>query len=365
MLFALVIACLCLAYANGANDNFKGVATLFGSGTSDYRRALSWATATTLLGSLAAVLLAGRLLRVFSGKGLIADSLVGEPTYAAAVALGAGLTVLLATRIGMPISTTHGLVGALVGAGLAAGSPINVAQLGGGFFLPLLVSPLVAAAATLLCYPLLRQARLWLSIGAQTCVCVGTETVEIVPHLNSTAALARAERLTFTTGNTVTCRYAGRVLGIEAGWLLGRLHYLSAGAVSFARGLNDTPKIAALLLVTPLLGGFGGVALVGLAIAVGGWLSARRVAETMSCGITPMNHGQGFTANFVSGVIIVGASRFGLPVSTTHVTCGSLFGIAAVTREGRLRTITTILAAWVTTLPVGAALGYVCYAILA
>jgi len=57
----LCLSVLFLAYANGANDNFKGVATLFGSGTANYRRALAWATATTLLGSLTAVYLAEKL----------------------------------------------------------------------------------------------------------------------------------------------------------------------------------------------------------------------------------------------------------------------------------------------------------------
>ena len=86
----ILLAVLCLAYANGSNDNFKGVATLFGSGTTNYRWALVWATITTLLGSLAAVFLAEQLLKSFSGKGLVSSSLVAEPNYAAAVALGAG-----------------------------------------------------------------------------------------------------------------------------------------------------------------------------------------------------------------------------------------------------------------------------------
>ena len=57
MMVLIVAAVACLAFANGGNDNFKGVATLFGSGTSNYRRALTWATVTTLLGSLAAFIL--------------------------------------------------------------------------------------------------------------------------------------------------------------------------------------------------------------------------------------------------------------------------------------------------------------------
>src|SRR5262249_33243767 len=149
----------CLAYANGSNDNFKGVATLFGSGTVHYRGALLWATVATLLGSLTAIWLAEKLLSSFSGRGLVSDALTADSRYLAAVARGAGLTVLLATRLGMPVSTTHGLVGALVGAGWAAGSAIDAYRLGGQFFLPLLVSPVVAVGLTVVCYPAFHWAR--------------------------------------------------------------------------------------------------------------------------------------------------------------------------------------------------------------
>ena len=359
----ILIAVVCLAYANGANDNFKGVATLFGSGTADYRRALLWGTGTTLLGSLTAVFLAGALLSNFSGKGLVDDALVARADYGAAVALGAGLTVLLATRIGMPISTTHGLVGALVGAGWAAGSAIDVARLGSTFFLPLLLSPLLALLTAGVSYPMLHAARRRFGITEQSCICVGTEVVEFATAGNAAAVAVRVEEISAQYGTTAECRsrYAGRMLGLEAAALLDRLHYLSAGAVSFARGLNDTPKIAALLLLAPALGGFGSTALVGVMMAAGGLISARRVAETMSRKITPLNHGQGFTANLFTSLIVIGASRFGMPVSTTHVSCGSLFGIGLATRGAQWAMIGKILIAWVTTLPLGALLGAMAY----
>lgn len=135
----------------------------------------------------------------------------------------------------------------------------------------------------------------------------------------------------------------------------------SRQAWSVLRGLNDTPKIAALLLLAPALGGFGSTSLVGIAIAIGGIMSARRVAETMSQKITSMNHGQGFTANFITSLIVIGASRLGLPVSTTHVSCGSLFGIGTITRQAHWSMIGKILGAWLITLPMGATLGAACY----
>ncbi len=362
----ILIAVACLAYANGANDNFKGVATLFGSGTTNYRGALTWATITTFLGSMTAVFLAGVLLKNFSGKGLVDDSLASTLDYRAAVALGAGLTVLFATRMGMPISTTHSLVGALVGAGWGAGSTIDFEKLNGSFFLPLLVSPVLALVATGLCYPILHYSRRRFGISEQTCFCVGTEILESAPMMDRSTALVRSTHLTVEIGNTVTCRnrYQGRLLGIEASAVLDRLHFVSSGLVSFGRGLNDTPKIAALLLLVPHIGQFGATATVGVAIVLGGVLSARRVAETMSQKITPMNHGQGFTANFITAVIVIGASRLGLPVSTTHVTCGSLFGIAAVHGQGHAGMIAKILGAWIMTLPLGVVLGMMSFWIL-
>ncbi len=359
----VLLAALCLAYANGANDNFKGVATLFGSGTTNYRAALVWATVTTLLGSLAAVFLAGALLTSFSGKGLVDPALAGTASYAAAVALGAGLTVLIATRIGMPISTTHSLVGALIGSGWAAGSAISYGKLGSGFVTPLIASPLIAMVVTMLIYPVCSFMRRWLGITSETCLCVGNETIEVIPSSCDTAACERAEQLSVTIGDTVTChsRYQGQMLGVDATTALDRMHFLSSGMVSFARGINDTPKIAALLLVAPHLNGFASLALVGAAIAIGGIISARRVAETMSQKITSMNHGQGFTANLFTGLIVIVASRLGQPVSTTHVSCGALFGIGTATGQARWKVVTTILAAWIITLPLGAALGATCY----
>jgi PiT family inorganic phosphate transporter len=146
-------------------------------------------------------------------------------------------------------------------------------------------------------------------------------------------------------------RYRCKPPGIRARPLLDAAHFLSAGAVSFARGLNDTPKIAALLLVGELLAPGRALVGVGLAMAIGGWVSARRVAETMSRRVTRMNPNQGLTANLVTALLVVVASRFGLPVSTTHVSCGSLFGIGAVTRQAHWKTIGQILLAWVVTLP--------------
>ena len=144
---ALFLATCFLAYSNGANDNFKGVASLFGCKAASYRTAITWATLTTFAGSITAIFLAQALLKKFSGKGLVPDAIVGSEPFLLAVAIGAALTVILATRFGFPISTTHGLMGAIIGSGLVAvGGAVNFSALGKGFVLPLLLSPVLAIA---------------------------------------------------------------------------------------------------------------------------------------------------------------------------------------------------------------------------
>lgn len=368
MIAFLFLATCFLAYSNGANDNFKGVASLYGSRTTGYRTAIAWATVTTAAGSIAALFLAQSLLSRFSGKGLVPDALTSDPRFLLAVALGAGATVILATVLGFPISTTHGLTGALVGAGVIAGaSNVNFASLGKNFVAPLLLSPLMAVVAGVIVYSLLRTLRLSTAINKEMCICVGTETQIVpIPRPDGVFTAEALPTISVTADQPAVCRqkYVGRFLGVKAGTLVDGMHFLSAGAVSFARGLNDTPKIAALLLVAGALDIKWGLLAVTLAIAVGGLLNARKVADTMANKITGMNPGQGFAANLATALLVTTASYHGLPVSTTHVSVGSLLGIGITTRQARWESVFGILLSWIITLPCGAALAALAYVLL-
>ena len=169
ILILLFLSACFLAFSNGANDNFKGVATLFGSGTTNYKKAINWATVTTFTGSVAAIFLAEELVKNFSGKGLVPNELITVPIFAISIAFGAALTVFLATKIGMPISTTHSLVGALFGAGvMAVGSQFNFEKLGNTFLMPLIVSPLMAAIVSFIAYLIFRFFRNQLGVTKKT-----------------------------------------------------------------------------------------------------------------------------------------------------------------------------------------------------
>ncbi|MGZ8371211.1 MAG: inorganic phosphate transporter, partial [Caulobacteraceae bacterium] len=339
-----------------ANDNFKGVATLFGGGKAGYRGALAWATAATMAGSLASIFIAGELLRKFTGKGVVPDDLVGSGPFVLSVAGGASATVLAATRLGLPVSTTHALLGGLIGAGLAHAGPsaISTGGIVSGFMTPLLISPVVAAGMGAALSVLLR--RLASSAAARACVCVEEWELAGEP--------AAATGLAFPTARVGPAIVVGR-LGKECDEGQARvlfsaertadaLHWLSAGLVSFARGLNDTPKMAALLMVTPLLSPPLALAAVAIAIATGGLIAARGVARTISHRITRIDPHEGLAANATTSFLVITASVFALPVSTTHVSVGAIFGLAASDRSGDMAMIRNILLSWLATLPLAA-----------
>jgi PiT family inorganic phosphate transporter len=366
---ALIIgAMLFVAYANGANDNFKGVATLFGSGISSYRKALWWATLTTLAGSAAAMLLATRLIAVFQGEGLVPDTVAQSPGFLGAAILGAAVTVMASARIGMPISTTHSLTGALVGGAIAAGGfNLSLDTLAQSFFLPLLVSPLMAVALSLILVPFSRAFFRLAGMNRATCFCVASEIMPVMATPEGCVLSNRASPLRVIIDQEPQCeqRVAGNLFGVNIHTLVDYGHFLSAGAVSFARGLNDTPKIVALGLAAGELGTEWSIGFVAVAMAAGGLLSARRVAETVSKRITAMEPDQGFLANLVTSFLVICASAWGMPVSTTHVSCGALFGIGVARGGAHWATIRAIVLAWFLTLPFAAASAGVLYTVLA
>lgn len=368
MLFVLV---LFVAYANGANDNFKGVATLFGANVIDYKAAITLATVATLAGALVSAWFAGALVQVFSGKGLAPDTIVESNQFKLAVAAGAGFTVLLATKLGFPVSTTHGLTGALLGAGfMAAGENLNLHQLGHSFVLPLLVSPVFAALTVIPLYPAARWLTRKLGVGRQTCVCVGPGRFAPIAAQPCGSALditGSTLKIKIALGEAPACieKYDGLVFGFIAQKLVDRLHFVSAAAVSFARGLNDTPKIVALAFGATALNLNVSIATIALAMAIGGLLNAHRVAETMSRKISVMRDGQALTANLVTALYVVFASHLGLPVSTTHVAVGAISGIGAANGGVNRGTVGAIVLAWILTLPVAAVAGALAYVAVA
>ncbi|MEM7027797.1 MAG: inorganic phosphate transporter, partial [Pseudomonadota bacterium] len=369
MIFLILFISTCfLAYANGANDNFKGVATLFGSGTTNYKLAIRWATLTTFAGSLCSIFLAEKLLKNFSGKGLVPLEITTSPAFLTAVALGAGLTVLITAIRGLPISTTHSLVGGLVGSGvMAVGSQVNFSFIGKTFFIPLLVSPFIAVCLAYITYRIFSYVKNYFGITKEWCACIGeSNTFVPIRSLSPEQAANFPQMINASVDTEKNCQehYTGHFMGINLQKLLDIGHYISAGLVSFARGLNDTPKIVALLIAIQGISIKMGMIAVAIGMAIGGLLNAKRIAQTMGKKITPMSHGQGFAANLVTGFMVIFASRLGVPVSTTHCSVGSLFGIGLITGKADKKIVSQILISWLLTLPVAAILSGISYLLL-
>jgi PiT family inorganic phosphate transporter len=364
----LIIMTLFLAFANGANDNFKGVATLYGSNTVSYKSALALATIATFAGSIASVFLAAGLIKVFSGRGVVPDQIAASVPFLVSVAAGAAGTVMLATVTGFPISTTHALTGAIIGAGLmAVGTTINIGVIGTSFFAPLLLSPLVAICLTAPLYRALKWFKAKLAITQDSCICIGAAQLAptSLPRSGATAAAVGASLVgPIVVGPGAACQImnGGQLLVAPVKRLIDYTHYFTAAAVSFARGVNDTPKILALLVVLKVYDANLGAGVIAIAMAAGGLLAARKVAHTMSRKICYMEEGQALTANFVTALMVIVASRLGMPVSTTHVSVGAITGIGLVNGTANKQVISSILASWLLTLPIAAVFAATAYA---
>ncbi len=362
MKILLILAVGLLSFANGANDNFKGVATLWGAGLTTYRRAIAWATVFTFLGSIAAVSMGSALAVKFSGAKFVGSPIVGQLPFLIAVALGAGATVLLAAALGLPISTTHSLAGALVGAGLAGAgfSHVRFAALTRGIVLPLLFSPIIALLLTVGVQLLVARTRR--NGRGRDCLCIDEPKSLAIASVNSPMSHIAIAPSTVRLAPAAECETGTELVRLR---ISDGVHWFSSAAISFARGLNDTPKLVAVLLVAVLTSAELNYVYVAIAIAMGGGLGASRVGRTMSKEITPMAASEAVSANLVAAALVILASPFGLPVSTTHVTSGGIFGIGLLREhEADWSKVRDILLAWAVTLPLGAILASLIYRLL-
>ncbi len=364
MIFALSLLLVALlAFANGSNDVSKSVATLVGSGVTDYRRALRWGAVWTTVGALLGGIWSGALATRFAkGLGAAAEH---EAAISLAVVVAAISWVAFSSRTGLPVSTTHAIAGAILGVGwIAEGlSPLARLDVLKGFLVPLVASPLVALALTFFLGPAVARAGRWLDAR---CACaIPTPNGPLVAHRNSAAV---ASTLDLVVDQRANCER-------RSAWSLNlsvdQLHWVSSGLVALSRGMNDAPKIWALAIPVILFTGtdrssFLPVAIITVAIAMGlgSWMAGRKVTEVLAHRVTRMNHEEGFASNLATALLVVVASRMGFPVSTTHVSSGAIVGVGLGRRGINWKVFNEMLLAWVVTLPVAAILAMACYWIL-
>lgn len=354
MEIVLLLATGFLALSNGANDNFKGFATVWGSHVLGYFQALGLASVATLAGGLASWWLAPSLALQFNRDGVAPEVQLADLPVLASVATAAAVTVFLATRLGLPISTTHALIGGLVGAGFAVlGGALHWAPLIEMFLLPLLLSPLAAAILSVLARGLLRS-----HSTQQECLCITRAEFAPVATVGR-KAFARVSPPALLITTEADCAEATVTVRVPVRRILDRVHILSAMGVCFARGVNDVPKLAGLLATTRVLSPESWMTPLTLLVVLGGVLFTARVAHTMSQRLTRMDHVSGLAANLITASLVLLASKLALPVSTTHVAIGSIVGVGADTRRLNTHVLRDILLSWVLTLPLAAGLAWI------
>ncbi|MER5881158.1 inorganic phosphate transporter [Streptomyces sp. NPDC001910] len=339
IVFILVLA---LAAANGANDVPKGVATLAGAGVANIRTAVWWGTVTTAAGCLVSLTFAAKLTSLFS-KEIVSAPPTAD--FAVAVLIGTCAWVALATVLKLPVSTTHALVGSLLGAGvLFARSDVHWDVLVNKVVLPLLLSVFVAylVSAVLTFF----GNRIAASVEDRR-----RRTLEETAGAGPGAASVAEMQATASRKNVLTA-----------------LHWATSGFTSFARGMNDAPKIVAIGSFA-LLGGWTPQRLlfaVTAVMAIGGLIAGARVAKSLTSCVDNLTHVDGFTANLTTALLVgLGAFR-GMPMSTTHVSVGAISGTVGKD-VGRIKrkTLRDFAIAWLATPPFGFAVAAAAYWLIA
>jgi PiT family inorganic phosphate transporter len=352
-----------LAFANGANDVSKGIATLVGSGVADYRRAILWGTAWTATGGLLSASFAGAMVATF-GSGLIAEGTSQTLNAGAATLAGATAWVVIATRTGLPVSTTHAIVGSLTGVAAVAYGAHGVRwdALGSKVVLPLLVTPALSLALVFLLLARSRPRNSSGPQGSRDCVCAEwvSSTKAVTAPLADPVSLLETASLRVTVDTTESCAVERPA---AARLTLDHLHWLTSGAAGFARGMNDAPKIVALVVAATALHGQSVVNPMRLSIIVtagmvaGSLAAGRRVTRVLAEDVTNMDHREGFFANLVTAGLVGAGATFGLPMSTTHVASGGIVGAGLQRSSLNGKTLQQIGLAWIVTLPAAALLG--------
>ncbi|MFQ6114867.1 MAG: inorganic phosphate transporter, partial [bacterium] len=194
-----------------------------------------------------------------------------------------------------------------------------------------------------------------------------------VKILNTGAAFGSEEKLEVVNAVVASDSQCGEEHPYAFRLNVDTLHWLSSGAASFARGLNDAPKVVALGISLMIatgnsVGNFNPLNFffVSLGMGLGSYLAGLRVTELLAERVTHMNHSEGFSANLMTAVLVTIAARLGLPVSTTHVSSGAIIGIGL--RKGTKgvywKTVRDMVLAWIVTLPAAGFFAVTAYYIL-
>ena len=317
---AVVVIALGFDFTNGFHDTANAIATSVGTRAVTPRTAVLIASVANLAGAFVTTAVATNV-----ATGIINGNLATLQTLLAAL-LGAIAWNLLTWWLGLPSSSSHALIGGLVGAALAQSGEDGVLWHGVAHkvVIPALLAPVIAFAGAFLLLLLIYWGFRWLNPGIAS-----------------------------------------------RGFKVGQLG--TGTWVAFTHGANDAQKTMGVIALAIVLHNGGDVAdleiptwvkvSAGLAIGLGTYVGGWRIIRTLGQGVVRMEPESGFAAQAAAGTTIYVATKYGYPLSTTHVVSGAVMGAGATKRLSAVRwgVAGNIVVAWLLTIPASAAVAALFY----
>ena len=315
----IVLIALAFDFINGFHDAANSIATVVSTRVLSPRSAVIMAAFFNFV----AVFFIGVHVAKTVGTGIVNPEVIGNRLILAA--LGAAIIWNLITWwFGLPSSSSHALIGGLIGAGLVKGGT---------------------------------EVLVWRGIIKTASFIVLSPTIGLLLGLVLMAAVLNI------------CRHATVA---KADWAFRRLQLFSAAIYSLSHGMNDAQKTMGVIAVVLFRGGYLGPSfyipwwvellcylVIGLGTMAGGW----RIVKTVGTKITKLEPIGGFCAETAAAMAIIGASMAGIPVSTTHTITGAIVGVGATKRLTAVRwgVAGSIVWAWILTIPISALISAALY----
>jgi inorganic phosphate transporter, PiT family len=338
-LAAIFVLAFCFDYINGFHDTANAIATSVSTRALKPEVAILLSATANFVGAI----VFGTAVAGTIGSGIVQDTqILGHLTVLAAALLGAIAWNLITWRLAIPSSSSHALVGGLIGAAWVAfgANAVQWSNFVAKILVPLISSPVLG-----------------LLLGLTLMVILLNFIGRGVPRRAGALVSRAARRSNGAEQNTTDQGVNPRQINDR----FRRLQVLSATYMALSHGSNDAQKTMGIMTLALFSSGaihdkvvpvpviLLAATAMSLGTAAGGW----RIMKTMGQGVVKLDPLHGFAAETSAASIILGASHFGMPVSTTHVISSAIMGTGTSDRFNAVRwgVARSIVTAWVLTIP--------------
>ncbi|MDQ5987646.1 MAG: hypothetical protein CSYNP_03391 [Syntrophus sp. SKADARSKE-3] len=315
----LILVALAFDFLNGFHDSANAISTIVSTRVLSPKYAVLWAA----FFDFAAIFIIGVPVAKTIGTGIINPAIVDNILIMSALG-GAIIWNIITWYFGIPSSSSHALIGGLIGAGVVKGGTAVLVWWG------------------------ITKAAMFIVLSPAIGLILGLAVMVIVLNISRHSTMAKSDRI------------------------YRKLQLVSAAVYSMGHGTNDAQKTMGIIAIILYSQGYLGptfyipfwvifvcYVMISLGIMSGGW----RIVKTMGTKITKLQPIGGFSAETAAAIAIIGASLGGIPVSTTHTITGAIVGVGATKRWTAVRwgVAGNIIWAWVLTIPIAAVISALIY----